>query len=360
MKKIMIILSFIGIIHAYSSNAQRTAVHWYLPKMSIEEAAQMKGYDLVIVDPENIFNNRASLDKLRADNPEIMIYCYFNIVEWFNPMFSDKPWSKKMISFLDKKEQWFLHGQDGKRLSFWPGTQAMDCSAACPKIPVYSIKDSLTYGQFAMGRFIKDILGQYQFDGVLMDNLWPKIHWLGDYGDNKHGIDYGNLEVNDSVMLDAYWQFGMINCLDILKKYGSEKFTIIGNPGNLDYPRQCSGKMFENFPDIYQNEADKVFEAWYENISNASGFNGPSIFNARRDNYFFTICSAMLLDNIYFSYIQNTGYDSRYQLNLGAPTSSAQSADGVYNRNYQNGAVFVDPQAKKAWIIYNDGTERRE
>ncbi len=363
MKKLILFLSFLGMFYAHDAQAQRTAVHWYLPKMSLKEAGQLKGYDLVIVDPEIIFNDRASLDALRADNPNIQIYCYFNIVEWFNPMFSDKPWSKNILAFLEKNEEWFLHGQDGKRLSFWPGMQTMNCLADCPKLRVYTEdKKPVNYVEFITDRFIEDILKEYRFDGVLMDNLWNKVYWLGNYGSNKNGFAWAPVKDADVHLVDVYWRKGLIDCLDTLKKFGGESLKIIGNPGHLDYQKQCSGKMFENFPEIYLNEADSTFEAWYENISNASSFpDGPDIFNARTDNYFFTICSSMLLDNVYFSYLQNTKYENKYQLALGAPIAETRAnSDGSHSRAYQNGLVFVDPLAKKAWIFYNDGTTRRE
>jgi len=356
---LFIFLSFIGLAYAPDSQAQKTAVHWYLPTMSLEEAGRLKGYDLIMVDPELVFNNRESLNVLRADNPRLKIYCYFNAVEWFNPMWPDKPWSKNIVAFLDKKDEWFLKGKDGRRLTFWTGMQTMNCRPDCPKLPVYSENKKISYIEFITDRFINDILKEYRFDGVIMDNLWNKIHWLGKYGVNKSGFDYGSLPDKDSTALNRLWKQGMDYSLNEIKKFGGPDFVIIGNPGHLSYP-QCSGKMFENFPEIYLNEADTLYQAWYENLNNASAFKGPCIFNACADNYFFTLCSTMLLDNVYFSYLQNTKYESKYDLELGRSLALAQADNGLYRRAYEKGIVFVDPLFKKAWIIYNDGSERRE
>ncbi len=366
MKTAILVFLISGVLCARSLQAQKTAVHWYLPTMSLKEASRLKGYDLIIVDPEIIFNSRESLDALRTGNPKVMIYCYFNVVEWFNPMWDDKPWSKNIVSFLNKQEGWFLHGKDGQRLSFWTDERtgkkmlSMNCRADCPKLPVYSPDKRISYLEFITERFIEDILKTYRFDGVLMDNLWNKINWLGKYGANKSGLDYGSsLADNDSVSLNLLWKQGMDYCLSQIKKFGGDGFDIIGNPGHLSYP-QCSGKMFENFPEIYLNEKDKLHEAWYENLDNASAFSGPCIFNARQGNYFFTLCSSMLLDNVYFSYLQNTRYDDKYRLNLGRPLTTARISEGIASRAYEQGTVYVDPLFKKAWIIYNDGRERKE
>lgn len=367
MKKVLLIfVLLLGVAYAYDAKAQKTAVHWYLPMMSLEEASRLKGYDLIMVDPEIIFNNRASLDALRADNPNVKIYCYFNVVEWFFPMWSDKPWSKNIISFLDKKEEWFLHGKDGKRLNFWTDEKtgkkmlSMNCRIDCPKLPVYSTDKKISYIEFITDRFIQDILRTYPFDGVLMDNLWYRITWLGKYGTNKSGFDYGSVSNNDSTTLNFLWKQGMDYCLNTLKNFGGQNFTLVGNPGHLSYP-QCSGKMFENFPEIYLNKADTLYSAWYENLNNAAAFSvGPCIFNARVDNYLFTLCSSMLLNNVYFSYLQNQKYDSKYQLALGKPLAPAQADNGLHSRVYENGSVFVDPTLKKAWVVYNDGRLRDE
>jgi len=369
MKKILIILCFIGVIGIFESKAQITTEHWYLPTMSLEQAHQLKGYDEVIVDPEVIFNNRASLDALRLDNKNVKIYCYFNVVEWFNPMFDDKPWSKNIVAFLNKHEEWFLHGGNGERISFWPGMQTMNCAINCPGANVYSTEadEKINYINFISERFIDDILKTYHFDGVVTDNLWPKIDWIGYYGVNQSGLDYGIAKDDSrrSEILNEAWRAGMSYCLNQIKKF-DPSLIIIGNPGNMSYP-QCSGKMFENFPEIYLNEADTIFEAWYENISNASMWPldknipaGHCIFNARKNNYFFTLCSSMLLNGVSFSYLQNTKYEEKYKLNLGSALGPSKISNGIYTRSYEKGIVMVDPYAKKSWVVYQDGRTRKE
>ncbi|MCX6795016.1 MAG: putative glycoside hydrolase [Candidatus Falkowbacteria bacterium] len=366
MKKVILICLLLGVAYVYDAQAQKTAVHWYLPTMSLEEASRLKGYDLIMVDPEIIFNNRASLDALRADNPRLKIYCYFNVAEWFFPMWEDKPWSKNIVAFLDKKEEWFLHGKDGKRLNFWTDERTgkrmltMNCRIDCPRLPVYSINEKMSYIEFITDRFIQDILKTYPFNGVLRDNLWYRITWLGKYGTNKSGWDYGPIRDNDSLSVNLLWKQGTDYSLNEIKKFGGSDFIIIGNPGHLSYP-QCSGKMFENFPEVYLNRKDTIYEAWFENMNNASAFSaGPCIFNARKDNYFFTLCSSMLLNNVYFSYLQNTKYESKYRLDLGKPLAPALASNGIHSRAYENGTVFVNPFLKKAWVVYKDGHTRNE
>ncbi|MDP2943995.1 MAG: putative glycoside hydrolase [bacterium] len=337
---------------------------WFLPKMSLEQAHQLKGYDMVTVDPEVVFNNRESLDALRADNPKIKILCYFNCNEWFFPMFPDKPWSMNIVDYLDKQEEWFLHGKDDQRLTFWVDeisgkkTYTMNCRIDCPKVSVYSADKKISYVEFIAQRLIDDVLKSYSFDGVEWDNLWPEIHWLGMYKTNKSGMKYESLPDNDSISLNMRWRDGINYAINEVKKFGGENFLIIGNPGNLSFGK-INGKKVEGFPEYYLNEADTVYHAWFESMNTASVFSpGPCIFNARAENYFFTICSVMLLDNVYFSYLQNTKYESKYELGLGSPMALSQIEKGVATRRYENGTVFVNPALEKAWINYNTGEIR--
>jgi len=349
MKKTLLILLLFGGLLGFS---QKTAVHWYLPTMSLEEAKTLVNYDLVIIDPECIFNDQASLDWLKQRNPKMKLLCYFNPAEWFDPMFSDKPWGITMVDSLRQHPQWWLRDTLQKRISFWQGMYTMNCTWDCPK---YSGEN---YIQFISRHFIQDILQQYSFNGVLVDNLWDQVNWLGSHGFNQAGIDRnGDQESDDSITLNTVWKRGMEYCLKQLRSFEGKNFLIIGNPANLNYAT-CDGKMFENFPDIYADESDKKYEGWYHNLNYANSMTGPCIFNARPDNYFFTLCSSVLLDNTYFSDRQNTAYDSKYQLLLGKPLGSANRFTSGYKREFENGEVFVDPGNKYAWVIYRNGQRR--
>jgi len=232
----------------------------------------------------------------------------------------------------------------------------MNCAFDCLKYSPDGLSES--YIEFITRHFIQDVLSQYNFDGVLVDNLWEQVNWLGRHGFNQAGIDRNNdQQPDDSITLNTTWKRGMEYCLKKLRDFGGQEFIIIGNPANRSY-LQCDGKMLENFPDIYADETDKKYEGWYHNLNYASSMTGPCIFNARPDNYFFTLCSSVLLDNIYFSDRQNTAYDSKYQLLLGKPLGSASRFTSGYKREFENGEVFIDPGNKYAWIIYRDGQRR--
>ena len=93
---------------------------------------------------------------------------------------------------------------------------------------------------------------------------------------------------------------------------------------------------------------------WLTNMNNASNLD-LVMFNARKDNWLFTIASAMLLDNVIFAYIQNSPYEDKFNLHLGDAKGKFTQAGPTYLREYQNGIVYVNPFEKKAWIKYNSG-----
>ncbi|MFA5754247.1 MAG: putative glycoside hydrolase [Patescibacteria group bacterium] len=357
MKK-KLILSLWFLIMGATAITQKTAVHHYLPTMSASVATSYLGYDYVIVDQDLIYNDIQSLQWLKDSGAKVL--CYFNIVEWFNPMFPDKPWSVKMVEFLNRYPDWWLHGTDGKRITFWEGMYTMNCASDCPRHQINGT--GVNYIEFATDRFIRDVLQRFPFDGVLMDNYWDKVSWLGRYRINQSGIDRNRDGQSDSSEeLNAAWRSGLTSALEKIRDFGGERFIITANPGHLFYTKYCSGKMFENFPEIYLAENDGRYQAWYANMNNAAALSGPNFFNARVDNYFFTLCSSQLVDNAVFSYLQNTAYDSKWRLDLGQPLKPAEvTPTGIHCRQFDNGQVFVDPGARKSWVVYQDGVRREE
>ncbi len=336
---------------------------WFLPTMSLEQARTRIQFDYVVVDPECGITSREAIDYLRANHPGIKILCYINPPEWFDPMFPDKPWSLHIVAELKKYPNWWLKGTDGKKITFWPGMWTMDCRINCQKYLINGQR--LNYLEFLWLNFRSDILDKYPYDGVLFDNAWDKAAWLGHYKKNKHGLDANNDRREDNpTQFDLAWKKGLTYFLSQVRQYGGTNFIIIANPANKAYVPLCNGKEFENFPDIYCKEGDKKFEAWYENLNRANSWSGFCLFTARTNNYFFTLCSAVLLDHVSFAPPQNSAYDQKYELFLGEALSKAEtfreSGRSGYKRRFQNGTVYVDPELKKSWINYNDGHCRAE
>ncbi len=342
MKKILVLVSLIMFFSPII--AQKTYVMHYLPILNHHQAEAYTGYNGIIVDHEVIITSADQLKYMRQVNPDLKIFVYAEKMQWHEPMFSDKPWSVWITRILKKYPKWFLTDCNRKNLSFWPGTVMMDCrlNGYCYKIN----GKSYNYIEFFTERYLNDILKAYQdnhikIDGILDDDLLKNISFLngGEIDANRDGIK------DESEELNRQWRLGNAYFLKTVRKFMGPNFLIIGNGGHGYYMEYCQGKQMEYFPEVHIGD-------WAQNMANASGMK-IALFNARtgdEDNWLFTICSAMLLDNVWFSQGQNTPYDKKYDLQLGQAENSFFQENNVFLRKFQNGTIHVDPLNKKAWI----------
>lgn len=348
MKKCLLILL---VLLAAQLPAQIMAVHWYLPALNEKQTEALIGYDWIIIDPEVAFTSRANVDKLRATGAKII--CYINVPENFDPMFPDKPWSIMVLDFLKSTPEFWLYGNDGERISFWPGMYTMNMFSDGPRLRIGG--KSQNYVEFATELYVKYIFGNYKFDGVLSDNMWNRVMWLGNYKGNRSGIK----RPKNSLPGDEAWRQGTAALLRGIRQAMGPDFIIVGNPANLDYLESCNVKQFEDFSDRYVDETDTVFQAWYANMEMAASM-PLAIFNARKENPIFTLASTMLVDNAIFSYAQNTAFNPEWKLDLGKPLGKAYRKGEEHIREYQNGYVWVNPRTQSAGIVYNDGRTLEE
>lgn len=341
MKKIL--LFTVLVLFLCPSQAQKTYVLHYLPTLSYEQAKSYTGYDGIVVDHEVINTSAATLRYMRTVNPDLVIMVYSEKMQWHNPMFPDKPWSIKMLATLQKYPKWFLCDPTGKNLCFWPGTVMMNCRLDCPRYVING--KSYNYIEFFTERYLRDIIASYKkegikLDGILDDDLLKEISFLsGGVDSNFDGQE------DEATELNRQWRLGNAYFLKKIRQTMGQNFIIIGNGGHGYYLDYCTGKQMENFPETFIGN-------WSQNMTNASGMK-MAFFNARigsEDNWLFTICSSMLLDNVWFSQGQNTPYDTRYDLQLGSAEGNCFQEETGYARKFQNGTIHVDPINNKAWI----------
>lgn len=326
-----------------NTGAQKTYVLHYLPILNHEQAEAYTGYDGIVVDHEVINTSVIELKYMRTVNPDLKIFVYSEKMQWHNPMFPDKPWSMWMVGALKKYPRWFLRDPKGNNLCFWPGTVMMDC-----RLNGYRYKingKSYNYIEYFTEKYIQDIIASYQkngikLDGVLDDDLLKEISFLsGGVDANRDGLE------DEAVELNRQWRLGNAYFLKKVRQMMGPDFIIIGNGGHGYYMDYCTGKQMEKFPETFIGN-------WSQNLTNASGMK-IAFFNARtgsEDNWMFTICSSMLLDNTWFSQGQNTPYDKKYNLQLGSAEGPSYQESTGYARKFQNGIIHVDPVNEKAWI----------
>ena len=341
MKKIIFLALFMSLY--VLAQGQKTYVMHYLPILTGEQVGAYQGYDMIVVDHEVINTSAANLRRMRQDNPELLILVYSEKMQWHNPMYPDKPWSILMVEELKKYPKWFLLDAKGKNMTFWPGTIMMNCRLDGPRYQIG--KKSYSYIEFFTERYINDIIGTYhkegiRLDGILDDDLFKEISFLGEVDGNRDGVPDEKTELN------RQWRLGNAYFLEKVREKMGKDFLIIGNGGHRYYLDWCNGKQMEHFPEIY-------IGSWLDNMNNANTME-IALFNARtgeENNWFFTLCSSMLLDNTWFSFGQNTPYETKYDLKMGQPKGAFfQNSDGTFSRLFEKGKVTVDYQAERAWI----------
>jgi len=351
LKKILYFLAIVLIFTACStSNYDKQALFWYLPSMSIRHAQNLRNYDLVVIDYENWINNPDAIDTLMT-NENLKLFMYLNPVEIFEPMWSDKSWSIKLLKELQSKKEWWLYNPQGEKIGLWPGMYTLDMRYDSPEI------DSVRYWEFIASRYI-EILDDPRLSGCLVDNSWGDdkagVSWLGwdqggvDFdGDSIAEVDFSDIDIN--------WARGVNAFLKEIRRAKGRKFKIITNPGNISYT-WVDGKQLEHFPYTYHNLEAK--NHWEANLQIIKRFK-IIIVNPDDEKYFIGLCTALMFDHAYYAKGQNTPYKD-YELNLGkARRKIRQKNDSVYFRRFKRGTVYVE-KGKKAWIEYNDGKIRLE
>lgn len=349
MKKITYLLSIIFFVSCGTSNYEKQALFWYLPTMNIKQAQNLRHYDLIVIDYENWINNPSSIDTLMTNN-KLKLFIYLNPTEIFEPMWSDKPWSIKLLAEMQEKPQWWLYNPQGEKIGLWPGMFTLDMRYNSPEI------DSLRYWQFIAQKFL-EILHDPRLSGCLVDNSWGDdksgVSWLGwDQG----GVDFDRDSIADQDFfeIDQDWSKGVNAFLREIRKAKGKDFLIILNPGNISYT-WVDGKQLEHFPYTYHNLDAR--NHWEANLQIIKSFD-IIIVNPDDDDYFLGLCTSLMFD-AYYAKGQNTFFRD-YELNLGkARRKMRQLNDSTFFRRFRNGNIYIQ-NGQNAWIEYKDGTIRKE
>jgi hypothetical protein len=353
--KTLFITLLIIISISFGLKAQKMANLWYLPSMSLYQAENLSNYDLLVIDPENLFTSQDKLDEILSINPKIKLLLYINAVEIFEPMFDDKPWGLKLLNELQTKKQWWLRQPDGKKLGAWPEMKTLDMRFDCPEI------EGQKYWQWIAQKYLK-LLQDSRIKGCLIDNVWGDdragIEWLATFNGQK-GLDLNDNKEADTNFkeINASWTKGTRSFLNLIRQEKGNDFIIITNPGNLSY-REVNGKQFENFP--YLHHHMKGGSDWDINMMIAKKYK-IAIINPDEKDFLLGAVTSVMLNNAYLCVGQNQLYHDYYNLELGKILGKTKEiSKGLWSRPFGNGTVFIDTKAKKAWVEYKNATKREK
>lgn len=322
----------------------KSAAYWTSPIMNLNEAQNLAKHDLLIVDLENIFNNREVLISLKKLNPNLLLFCYSNPMEIFLTKYSNRKWQNEVIGDLtEKRSAWLLrtvnHQGAENFATFWPGMMMLNMSASCPKIWFQN------YSTWMAKKISSEILSDTIWDGYFQDNCTANISWVYKNKTEKIDIDGDNQAENDN-FIDSEWKQGIENYLSIIKKTG---LPIIGNKGDLNFLDKLNGKFFEKFPNDYLG--DKRAGGWYQCMNNAKRTGKLTIFQVSEHELMFGLASSLLLDNVYLAIDQDkSSYFPGLNIDLGRSVGKMHTKHGLFYRKYQKGLVIVNPEERRGEI----------
>ncbi len=324
-------------------------------------------FDMITL-PAELENNQPQIfSELRKRNPKIVLLAYFPTKSYITGWGDDLHLAERRG--ID--QSWFLHDASGNILSVWPGTQALSITTG--------------WNQYAP-QFVHDhILNTGLWDGIFYDEVSDTISWL-----NNGNVDLNNDGAPDgAAALDAAWKNGMQSLLAKAHGLDPDKIFIINGTSTPEFEQYINGRMFETFPTPWEANGD-----WYElmrrYIANEPLVAKPEAFiiNANTQNsgnqgdyakMRFGLAST-LMGNGFYSFDfgdqdhgQTWRYDE-YEVALGAPTGAPALANkksvqataangfrfsaGVWQRDYQNGAVFVNPTAVAQTVNFDSEFEK--
>jgi len=215
--------------------------------ISEDEASELAKWDLLVLDMEVGMNTPEMIRKIRNINPNILIVAYITSQEIRRDS-CDNSHARLRCSLYKKiEEDWYLHDSDGRRLSFWPGTDMLNLSDKAPERKGRQFSEELS--NFAYERLILSGL----WDGIYYDNIWSDIGWL-----NGGVIDIDNDGRNDSERkINKAWLGGV---KDLLKRTrdlsGYDKLIIANGLPNREFQKYINGNMFESFPAPWINSGN--------------------------------------------------------------------------------------------------------
>jgi len=308
---------------------------------------ELSQFDLVVVPVEVQVWNKSFFKTIRALNPDIIILPYVATVSWNDAYWVD---SLHEDMYEDIESDWWLKDGDGKQVSVWPNTRALNLNT-----------DWVPY----LASHVKNVvLASGYWDGVYYDEVQDSISWVGDVDVNRDG------KADSASTADALWAQNYEELFRTTRELiGEDSIIMTNGSSNPDFFAYVNGRMFETFPSSHN-----TLDEWenmvgeYQDVEAGVAYTPLNMINVNTDNtggagsqsdyqavrYGLT---TTLLGDGYFSYDEGTNnhatlwsYDE-FDVYLGAPKSDLQNVynpqqtsidQGVWLREFEEGQIIVN------------------
>lgn len=335
-----------------------------------EEIDRLADWDTVVLAMSVQDTNPDAFKRLREKNPDIIILAYVTTHSfpwyWLPYIESENgPWHEIQNHIGDT---WWALEDDGDHVVFWPGQYTIDPTNNARVI------DGERWNTY-LPRFLEErVMSTGYWDGIFFDNMWETASWVnnGNFDLNRDG------KIDDSQDIDDAWKEGMTTILRESRKRLGDDAILISNGGN-GYMKYLNGRMFESFPNIWEDKWNGSMPHYFHLSNDAVNpqliiINGDTLNTGKFDDWKdmrFALTSALLKDG-FFSYDWGTEdhtqfwwYDE-YDVALGRPTTTAKNIlngkttaqVGVWRRDFEKGIALVNSTAKSQRVILEGGFER--
>ena len=337
----------------------KSSAYWTSPIMNIAQAKKLAQHQVLIIDMENMINNRPVLELLKTLNPEIKLIAYSNPMEFFLPAISNRRIQSKWLSQAMNYPAWFLKTGDGQQAIFWRKMVMMNLSSTCPKyeVDIKGGKVKMTYSDWIAYKTINEVLSNPIWDGYFMDNSGGNISWVYENKSSQLDIDNDG-SANPSTQIDNAWSAGVRQFLSIIRDKQGKDFIMVGNKGAVEFMDILDGKFFEDWPNDYLGSKEN--QGWNQSMENAlkmEALGKKYIFFQMKPptDFQYTLASSLLLDNVYVVVGQDNDMVSPIlRANLGKPIGPYGQEGDIYYRDYENARILVRPSSNSAKIeIFN-------
>ncbi len=334
--KALILLASVFMTFLQLSAQIKYSTYWVAPSIPANMGSKLASDDLLIVDYENLVNNRLELEMIKIGNPNIKLLIYSNPMEIWNKDIANRPLANSLRAKLPAAYK--LKRSDGKPVIFWKNMEMMNMSVNCPRV------NGKNYNEFYAEWLLINALADPLVDGYFEDNGTPTIAWVDPLIDS----DNDGKPDNPSALNNA-WQNGQTQFLSLIRKAKGDKFIIVTNKGEKHFFFINDGVMFEKFPNDYLGS--KRAGGWYQCIANAKHAGPYTIFQVDSKNLEFGIASSLLLDEVYISLGQNIQVPEQFRTPTGKAISAMYKKGSTYCRDYELVTVEVNPELKTGRLV---------
>jgi hypothetical protein len=223
--------------------APRTANYFLKSGLMEGMAQQVSKWDLLIVPYHFLDNIPATLDSIRALNPDQILLAYIDPFQ-IPDSAPDTPGNLDYEFYHGIHYSWFAYNTDGQIITVWENSIHVNSTSACPEV------GGITYREYFIN-FVREnlfpLIDQGRLDGIFLDEMSVGGYlWWDPLFDGSFDYDQ-NGEPDPYPIIEEWLREAMTEISDSLGLNMPTDAVILGNNCKPRFSR-LQGKFYEGFP----------------------------------------------------------------------------------------------------------------